>query len=291
MRSYPSWIAGLEHEAPDGTNRRLYCTQLRVGEKLDLLPEPDNAFDPKAMALFHAGHHLGYLPKRHAWVWSSYHEGDTLACEIEDVALNADGLADRIRLKISVVADGDDESLDDEPPDDEDDNREGEDDVDSVEVVRRYKVVHVTVVPDEVALGPTPVADAIPDQRPPPPRRRHRGLVAPLIALVLIAGGVGAYGVNEWRQRGAARDVRIAYARTLNEFYSRSNKPAEVTSLGSEAETLSFKSSEMTRSAAATLSNEGRLGANANQIGFRTIVFSDGKSVWLYNVPAARFDQ
>ena len=64
MRSYPSWIAGLRHRGMDGTNRGRYCGRLRTGDRLDLVPEPENPHDEYAVAVRHDGRHLGYIPAR-----------------------------------------------------------------------------------------------------------------------------------------------------------------------------------------------------------------------------------
>jgi hypothetical protein len=37
--------------------------QLKVGTELTLLPEPDNRYDPKAVAIYYSQHKLGFIPK------------------------------------------------------------------------------------------------------------------------------------------------------------------------------------------------------------------------------------
>lgn len=87
MRSYPSWIAGLRYPGPDGTNRGSYCARnLDSGTKLDLLPEPNNPHDDHAVAVMHQGHHLGYIPARHAWIGEALiDEKETLNCKVDKI--------------------------------------------------------------------------------------------------------------------------------------------------------------------------------------------------------------
>lgn len=107
MRSYPSWIAGLAHAGPDGTDREAYCARLRSGDRLDLVAEPGNTFDPKAVAIYSRGHHLGYVPARHHWVHDSLSEGDELECVVTDVDCPTPGRAENVHIQISVLVDGD----------------------------------------------------------------------------------------------------------------------------------------------------------------------------------------
>ena len=106
-RAYPSWITGLEYRSPDGTDRRAYCASLNVGDVLKLRPEPTNPYDPKAVAIYHSGRHIGYVPRKHHWVRESLREGDTLECSVRDVSCSSKGRADYVLIQIAVLADGD----------------------------------------------------------------------------------------------------------------------------------------------------------------------------------------
>ena len=109
-RAYPSFIAGLAYPSPDGLDRRTYCAHLEIGSKLNLTPEPDNKFDADAIALFHEGNHLGYVPAKHHWVARSIDEGDELICLVDSIGIDeADpDRAFRVGLMIGIVSDGDD---------------------------------------------------------------------------------------------------------------------------------------------------------------------------------------
>lgn len=86
-RSYPTWIAGLRYRGPDGTNRGRYCVRnLSPGTELDLFPEPSNPHDDHAVAVKHLGHHLGYIPARHAWIAEALiDENETFACNVDKI--------------------------------------------------------------------------------------------------------------------------------------------------------------------------------------------------------------
>lgn len=87
MRSYPSWIAGLRHRGPDGTNRCRYCARnLHPDTALDLFSEPNNPHDNHAVAVKHQGHHLGYIPARHAWIGKALiDENETINCTVNKI--------------------------------------------------------------------------------------------------------------------------------------------------------------------------------------------------------------
>jgi hypothetical protein len=87
VRSYRSWIAGLRYRGPDGINRGSYCAHnLKLGERLDLIPEPDNPHDDHAVAVKHHGHHLGYIPARHSWIGDALIDEDAvLTCDVDKI--------------------------------------------------------------------------------------------------------------------------------------------------------------------------------------------------------------
>jgi hypothetical protein len=110
VRSYPSWIAGLKYPAPDGSDRSAYCAGLRDGELLHLTPEPSNAYDSDAVALYHDGRHIGYIPQRHSWVSDAITEGRHLECIVIEVETIGGGIfskrrAEHVETRISVLAD------------------------------------------------------------------------------------------------------------------------------------------------------------------------------------------
>jgi hypothetical protein len=61
--------------------------RLRVGDELELVREPDNRHDPRAVRVVWRGHMLGYVPKRENAVLSNaLDRGDTLSARISGLA-------------------------------------------------------------------------------------------------------------------------------------------------------------------------------------------------------------
>jgi hypothetical protein len=86
VRSYPSWIAHLERKSPAGIDRRKYAYEhVGPGEALELVREPANQSDHHAVAYYHRGVHLGYVPKRHRWIADALDDGLRLAVITEKV--------------------------------------------------------------------------------------------------------------------------------------------------------------------------------------------------------------
>ncbi len=102
-REYASWIAGIGHTSPDGIDRADYCAELRGGDELVLKCEPYNRFNPKAVAVYHRRHHLGYIPTQHSWIAEAFAVGDRPKCQVEEVFLDEKKRAARVSIKISVV--------------------------------------------------------------------------------------------------------------------------------------------------------------------------------------------
>jgi hypothetical protein len=107
MRSYPCWIAGLRYRAQDGTDRGRYCRNLKVGSRLQLVPEPTNRYSDKAVAIVHQDRHLGYIPDRHDWIADAIAESKQLSCDIDRIEIK--GLLFRrasfVGLRITVESD------------------------------------------------------------------------------------------------------------------------------------------------------------------------------------------
>lgn len=61
-------IAGIPHRKPD-------LLALTVGDKVRIVPEPDNKFDPKALkVLTESSLHLGYIPRGSTSSWKNVGE-------------------------------------------------------------------------------------------------------------------------------------------------------------------------------------------------------------------------
>ena len=119
MRSYPCHVVGINHEG------RLDYIQANVrrGTALELMPEPDNPHDDKAVAVFHGDKKIGYIPQTKRWVGESIDEGDTHRVTAGALRLDGGGLPVALAINIDILADGDvpDSADDDEIEDEEDD--------------------------------------------------------------------------------------------------------------------------------------------------------------------------
>lgn len=107
MRSYPSWIAGLDYRGPDGTDRGKYCAGFSIGTNLELVPEPDNRHDSDAVSIRHLSRHLGFVPRRHNWVSRAIDEGKTIQCEVVDIEIVSGTFfsrrAEHVETRIAVL--------------------------------------------------------------------------------------------------------------------------------------------------------------------------------------------
>ena len=88
VRSYPSWIAELRRQSPEGVDRRHYVYEkIGPGEPIELIRESANRRDRHAVSFRHRGTHLGYVPKRHRyrWVAPAIDEGRRLVAIVDKV--------------------------------------------------------------------------------------------------------------------------------------------------------------------------------------------------------------
>lgn len=77
--------------------------EIKVGEKLNLVREPDNKFDEFAVAVFaQSGKKLGYLPEKDNPILARLMDaGKRLAATVEELSVK--GNLVNIRIKISLV--------------------------------------------------------------------------------------------------------------------------------------------------------------------------------------------
>lgn len=76
-------VAGETFDNPNGTSRQSILKKAKPGQEVVLLPEPDNQYDPEAVAVYLLGSggstaQIGYLPRGH-----------DLTGEIEDAKIAA----------------------------------------------------------------------------------------------------------------------------------------------------------------------------------------------------------
>ena len=104
--SYPTWIAELRRQSPEGVDRRRYAYEkIGRGESIELIREHANQHDDQAVAFRHLGVHLGYVPKRHRWVAAAMDEGRRLIAIVDKVKVG--GIFRRrakfVRVRIAVL--------------------------------------------------------------------------------------------------------------------------------------------------------------------------------------------
>jgi len=72
------FIAGVQHHQMNKV-----INDLVEGEELNLVPEPDNKFDPNAIKIEYEGTMLGYVPKKLSAEIAAALETGSLCCMIE----------------------------------------------------------------------------------------------------------------------------------------------------------------------------------------------------------------
>lgn len=60
VKIYSGHVAGLPHH-----NYESVADSIKPGDELDLVREPDNAFDPNAIAIYHNEQKIGYVKAIH----------------------------------------------------------------------------------------------------------------------------------------------------------------------------------------------------------------------------------
>jgi hypothetical protein len=86
--SYPSRIAELRRKSPAGIDRRHYAYEhIGPGEPLELVREPTNGKNDRAVAYYHHGVHLGYVPKRQRWIADALDDGLHLVVVAENIRM------------------------------------------------------------------------------------------------------------------------------------------------------------------------------------------------------------
>lgn len=64
-KRFPTKVVGVTRKNNDGTSRQKIIKQLRTGQELELVPEPDNPFDSDAIKVCtKRGEQVGYLEAR-----------------------------------------------------------------------------------------------------------------------------------------------------------------------------------------------------------------------------------
>jgi len=86
-------VAGFRHAA------KVPLENLHPGEAVQFVPEPDNAFDPDALAVVVRAQRIGYVPKQQACAVRALYEAGSLQAQIERI----NGSAERPLVFLFVV--------------------------------------------------------------------------------------------------------------------------------------------------------------------------------------------
>jgi hypothetical protein len=260
VRTYPSFIAGLPYRAPDGTDRAVYCATFKPGTELILVPEPDNPHDDNAVALWHAGRHVGYIPSKHSWVAAAIKEGDTLHCTVSDIARDVNGRAERVGLRIAIIADGDLDEHEDEIEDD---------DVDFNGVAVRQQPIIREVLPESAApvINERPLA-----------KRAGNGSKLLLFAALLVAI---AGGVHLWAGLDGLK-ARKSYIGQAKAAFARTRPDVTIEPAGWEAKVIGVRSDRMTEADARAIFQATP--KEIAKLGFRAVSFTDGRQTWRFEL-------
>lgn len=108
MRRYPSQIVGLRFVGHDGVPCHESAAALTAGDPIDLQPEPDNPFDPRAVACYAAGRHLGYVPAKHTFIAEQLNDNRPIRASVDTVHRDAAGHVRNVDLHVDVARRGQD---------------------------------------------------------------------------------------------------------------------------------------------------------------------------------------
>lgn len=106
---------GERYDNADGTSRQDEMRRCARGERVNLIREPSNEYDPAAVAIFSCrGVQLGYLAAEHAsWIGSKIDRGYDVRAVVERVkGAHLEGAT--LGLVILINMEGDDPTLDGE---------------------------------------------------------------------------------------------------------------------------------------------------------------------------------
>lgn len=101
-RHYPSWVAGLHFPDQNGIDRGLYCAQIKIGDEIKMVREPENPHDPKAVGLWHKSQHIGYIPMKHEWIAEAIDEKRRIGAVAREVLIE-DGRASFVGIEVGIA--------------------------------------------------------------------------------------------------------------------------------------------------------------------------------------------
>jgi len=109
VRSYPSRIAELRRPSPDGVDRRRYVHgYIKPGDPLELARVRGQPRHRRAVAYYHHGIHLGFVPNHQRWVADALDDGLRIAAIVETVGMSwlSWRRARSVRTRLVIIYDG-----------------------------------------------------------------------------------------------------------------------------------------------------------------------------------------
>jgi hypothetical protein len=87
VQSYSTWIAELKRKSPEGVDRRRYVYEkIKPGDSIELIRENADHRE-HAVAFWHRGVHIGYVPKRHFWLARAIDDRHRLLAIVDEVKI------------------------------------------------------------------------------------------------------------------------------------------------------------------------------------------------------------
>ncbi len=98
MTIYRSAVVGLPFEG-----RATYVkSNVDYNDDVDLRLEPENPLDSMAVAVFHKGFKIGYIPARHRWIYEVISEGKPPTAVVTDFTYNSSDELSAVNLAIII---------------------------------------------------------------------------------------------------------------------------------------------------------------------------------------------
>lgn len=109
FRTYTVGIVGESHKNPDGSSRQAEIRRCREGERVQLLAEPHNAYDPLAVAVIsQRGTCIGYISRDHnEWITQKLADGGIASACIDMIVGGEPGKPSRgVLLELKMMEEG-----------------------------------------------------------------------------------------------------------------------------------------------------------------------------------------
>lgn len=104
-------VVGLRYPNSDGSSRTKYILELTKNDKLRLIPEPDNIYDPYAIKVVYGNNfQIGYIPREKSKLISEYLDAG-YKYEIKNFSIERDDIGYGLHFGITLIISTQRESL------------------------------------------------------------------------------------------------------------------------------------------------------------------------------------